>query len=303
MIAISFEDAFTSDSLVTVFREADKYKVFLTLFLENVLGQLNLLVDGEAMAQVPEALKVILTRVKNILHAFACLCFPVTGYLKSEIQHVTSLKTYKGKEMLEQTMSKIMSQTFWMNQRDELLRKAGSHKLIQPKFEEILAHLDTTADAYSKNVALRKAVEELPSLRKSLREGATASIEVAMLEILKAEVPEILKTNGSDIVPSWLEAVLLACKLLGRSEDFSKLQDWKTKVAKNLAWRAIEEEATAISLRSTDSDFVAKLDLKTFAEAMSKCPDATILPSSTLQALQMAAPTLMRTLKLRASWI
>ena len=194
-------------------------------------------------------------------------------------------------------MSKIISEPFWEARHDELLRKCGTARLMEPTFKQVTNALLEDSDGYEAMAALELAAKQLQGLRDGMREGSTRFIEAKMGHILDERVGSVLNSDGTTVKPSLVEVIIHASKMLGRDQMVQKLLKWKKQCATALSWRSLEEEVAKINM--TSSQELASVDLKPLAEAISKCSETDPLPQSTLTALEDMVPKLLRLFKMR----
>lgn len=295
----SMTEGFCSDGLTSVLSNPEQHSIFLEEFLTGFLQGMN--EGSDEFKELPDLLQQVCLRARQVFRAFACLFFPIMGHLGAEVGHVSSLKKYTGKNSFEATMSKIISEPFWEARHDELLRKCGTARLMEPTFKQVTNALLEDSDGYEAMAALELAAKQLQGLRDGMREGSTRFIEAKMGHILDERVGSVLNSDGTTVKPSLVEVIIHASKMLGRDQMVQKLLKWKKQCATALSWRSLEEEVAKINM--TSSQELASVDLKPLAEAISKCSETDPLPQSTLTALEDMVPKLLRLFKMRVEGV
>lgn len=232
-------ESFGNTSFVNAIAEADKQKGKLKTILQEFLRvQENFAqvaaVDSSGSADSSEAAKpfaAAFERMENICKGLLALLCVEPSY---QAIHCTNLRGYKGDDLtLLSIKESLTTLPFWMKLYDDFVTKGVQTSKLHPTLVQVSKSLDVGDTAAISDKSLREAVEQIPSMKKMMRSGATSEVEKLLYQALLGEAKAIIAGERPTLSMSRLDIVISGLGMYrdasGTLQTLQKLDAFKAK--------------------------------------------------------------------------
>ena len=303
VVAKSMMDALSTDAMISLLNTGEPNSWRVNSILSVLLGDTaDVLKSMEAeKPQFPEVIVEALNRIFQICSAYVAVLNPQVGHLGSSDKDAAVIRGYKGKEPVEAMFSKPLRAGFYGKLFDEMLKKGATAREADPILKSVSSAIikDYGVDSLS------RLVDKLPSLRESLRKGATHELETLVLERVKKSADVIVEGSTTSSISAdqarWTEVVFNALKLFvdqpGVLDLMHSVEEWKSGNSAHLAVAHLECKVADVA---TCKD-IGSLDLRELSQALQSAGNISKaeLTEGQTQIFQVAVCNIFRHLKLK----
>ena len=197
-IGVLLADAFFNDAVCDLLNQGKDKADIVRSLVKRLLEGIENCHALEVMELLPtnnsDEIKEVLARIQMVVSALGAL-LDFDGEELGNIEDVVKLKSTSQNHHMETTMRALLNGGgFFSSLADDLSKTAATSMLARPTLEKLLEQFSEGMDLDS----LQTCVDQLPTLRKQLRQGATDKLGLLLLKELKKQVHQIKIPYGAN---------------------------------------------------------------------------------------------------------